>query len=151
MVSTDINADGQPDVLLFGRSMSGVATLLGTMRGDLRRGPLLFPEVSVSDMYAGDLNGDRLTDVILLDWLSERLLVHFGIGRAMFSEQVRLDLPGEPDKLDVTAVKQRRTLCVAVTLPGEQAVAYVLGTPAGSSRCRNRSMCRPDPPASACP
>jgi hypothetical protein len=131
MIVTDINADGQTDVLLFGRSMSGVATFLGSPQGGLRPGPVLFAEVSVSDMYAGDLNGDRITDVILLDWLSERLLVHFGIGRAMFSEQVRLDLPGEPEKLDVMPVKQRRTLCVAVTLPGELAVAYVLGTPAG--------------------
>jgi hypothetical protein len=131
MIATDINADGQTDILLFGRSMSGVATLLGTPQGGLRPGPLLFPEISVSDMHAGDLNGDRLTDLILLDWLSERLLVHFGIGRAIFSEQVRLDLPGEPDKLDVISVKQRRTLCVAVTLPEEHAVAYVLGTPAG--------------------
>ncbi len=138
MINTDINADGQTDVLLFGRSMSGVATFLGTPKGDVRRGPVLFPEVSVSDMFAGDLNGDRLTDVILLDWLSERLLVHFGMGRAMFSEQVRLDLPGEPGRLDVMAVKQRRTVCVAVTLPGEQAVAYVLGTPAGEFTLHER-------------
>jgi hypothetical protein len=131
VIATDINADGHADLLLFGRSMSGIATFLQTPKGDMRRGPVLFPEVSVSDMFAGDLNGDHLTDLILLDWLSERLLVHFGIGRAMFSEQVRLDLPGEPDKLDVIAVKQRRTLCVAVTLPGDQAVAFVLGTPAG--------------------
>jgi hypothetical protein len=131
ILSTDINADGRNDLLLFGRSMSGVATLLGTPNGAPRSGPLLFPEVSVSDLYAGDLNGDHLTDIILLDWLSERLLVHFGIGRALFSEQVRLDLPGEPGRLDVIAVKQHRTLCVAVTLPGQQAVAYVLGTPAG--------------------
>ena len=33
MIATDINADGQTDILLFGRSMSGVATLLGTPRG----------------------------------------------------------------------------------------------------------------------
>lgn len=131
MIATDINADGLTDVLFFGRSMSGVATLLGTPRGGLRRGPVLFPEVSVSDMYAADLNGDRITDVVLLDWLSERLLVHFGIGRAVFSEQVRLDLPGEPEKLAVMPVKQRRTLCVAVTLPEEHAVGYVIGTPAG--------------------
>ena len=89
-------------------------------------------------MYAGDLNGDRLTDVILLDWLSERLLVHFGIGRAMFSEQGSLDMPGEPDKLDVIPVKQRRTLCVAVTLPEEHTVAYVLGTPAGEFVLQDR-------------
>ena len=131
MIATDINADGLTDVLLFGRSMSGVGTLLGTPQGGLRPGPVLFPEVSVSDMYAGDLNGDHIADVILLDWLSERLLVHFGIGRALFSEQVRLDLPGEPEKLDVMPVKRRRSLCVAVTLPEEHAVAYVLGTPAG--------------------
>ncbi len=132
----DIDNDGIKDILVYGRSMAGVQTLTGTRRGTFEMGPLLFPEASVSDLVAVDLNGDRITDIVFLHWLSENLQVQFGIGREVFSEQVSLRLPGEPGRLALVTVSQRRTIRVAVTLPQNEAIAHIIGTPSGEFSIR---------------
>ena len=77
-----------------------------------REGPLLFPESSAGDLVALDLNGDRITDLVLVHWLSDRMAVYFGIGQCAFSEQVSLTLPAEPGRISVTAVQKRQVLRV---------------------------------------
>jgi hypothetical protein len=135
-ILADINNDGQPDILLFGRSMVGVATVTVAARNVLRRGPLLFPELSVSDMAATDLNGDRITDVVIAHWLSNRLLVRFGIGRGVFSEQMVLDLPAEPDRLSLITVPRKHAVRVLVSLPEAHSVAHVIGNASGEFAVR---------------
>ena len=131
LLVADINNDGMRDLLFYGRHMAGVETRIGGRDGRFRPGPLLFPEISAGDIIAADLNGDRITDLVLLHWLSECLVVHFGIGREMFSEQVTLRLPSEPGRMAFMSVGGRRTLRFLVTLPQQRAVAHVIGTPAG--------------------
>ena len=127
----DVNNDGRKDILLFGRTMAGVSTLLGRPGGTFVAGPLLFSEVSVSDLKTTDLNGDGITDVLLLSWLSNQLIVFYGISRGTYSEQVTVDLPGEPTDLAVTEVTRQRTIRVAVTLPYEHQISILSGNAAG--------------------
>ena len=131
MVVADVNNDGVKDILLFGRTMTGVATLLGRRDGSFVEGPELFPEVSVSDLATIDLNGDGIADVILLDWLSNRLMIFYGISRGIFSEQVSLSLPGEPQYIGLGPVTRQRTLRCAVTLPQDRQVALVTADATG--------------------
>ena len=136
LVAADINNDARKDLLLFGRTMSGVASLLAKPNGRFSPGPLYFPEISASDLVTADLNGDRIVDVVLLHWLSNKFVVHFGIGKGMFSEQVVLTLPDEPRRIAFMPVQGRRTLRFLVTLPDEDAVAHIIGTPAGEFSLR---------------
>ena len=145
LVVADINNDGRPDILLFGKTMTGVATLFGTREGMFAPGPLLFPEISVSDLRTTDLNGDGITDVILVNWLSNQLVVLFGISRGVFSEQLSIDLPAEPGEIAVTPVSKQRTLRVAVTLPEERKIALFSGNSAGEFR-RDGTMSCPGRP-----
>ena len=121
-VVADINMDGRSDLLLFGKSMSGVETLLGASGGTFKEGPLLFPEFSASDVSVTDLNGDGIPDVFLVNWLSNQVVLYFGITEKVFSEQVTLNLPGEPGGLALTRARRGRWLRVAVPLPTQSEV-----------------------------
>jgi hypothetical protein len=122
----DINGDRRPDILLYGQTMTGILTLLGSAQGKFKPGPLLFPDVSCSDICLVDLNGDRLTDVLLLDWLSEKLVVKYGVGQGIFAEEVRIQLPSEPGRLSAMAVTAQRTFRIVVTMPQAHAVAHII-------------------------
>jgi hypothetical protein len=135
-IISDINNDGLPDILLFGRTMSGVATVSITRHHLMKTGPVLFPDLSVSDMAALDMNGDQISDVALCHWLSNRLIVRFGIGQGVFSNQSSLDLPSEPDRLSITTVSHWRTMRMLVTLPESRAVAHLTGFPSGELAVR---------------
>ncbi len=131
LVVADVDNDGRKDILYFGRNMAGVGTLLGARYGSFRQGPLLFPETSAGDLIATDLNGDRITDLVLVQWLSDQLAVYFGIGQYQFSEQVSLALPAEPGRIAFMPVQRKQVLRFLVTLPANNAVLHVVGNPAG--------------------
>lgn len=112
----DINNDRRQDILLFGRTTSGVQSLLRQANGSFTEGPGLFPDVSVSDLAAADLNADTITDLVLADWLSNRLVTVYGIGRGVFSEQADIPLQGEPAHVALTPLTRDRTFGVAVSI-----------------------------------
>jgi hypothetical protein len=122
----DINGDRRPDLLLFGQTMTGITTLLGAPGGRFTPGPLLIPEISTSDLCIADLNGDRLPDLLLLDWLSEKLVVEYGLGKGVFAEQTRVPLPSEPGRLSAMSVTALRTFRIVITLPRAHAVAHLV-------------------------
>ena len=127
----DIDGDGRKDVLLFGKNRTGVSTLLAKPGGTYVPGPELFADISVSDIRTTDINGDGIPDVLLCDWLSNRLVLLYGIGRLVFSEQVTTDLPGEPESLAWTWLEKRRTMGVAVATPSERKIFFLRASPAG--------------------
>ena len=141
----DINNDGKKDILMFGKSMAGVATLLGKGGGQFVRGPILFPEISVSGLCTADLNGDGITDVLLLNWLSNQMVVLYGISRAIFSEQITVDLPGEPAELALSLPTKRQAFIVAVTLPGQDRIAVLTGNSAGEFEVAGSVQCPGSP------
>jgi hypothetical protein len=131
VTTADINNDKLKDLLFFGKSTAGVATLLGKADGTFTEGPLLFPEISVSDMHTMDLNGDGITDVMLLSWLSNECMVFYGITDTVFSEQVTIQLPGEPADLGATEVTRDRRIRAAITIPNEERIVCLTGNSAG--------------------
>jgi FG-GAP-like repeat len=141
----DLNNDHIADILLFGRNTSGVTALFGNPNGTFTRSWPLFPDISVSDMVTTDLNEDGISDVFLLDWLSNRLILFYGIGQGVFSEQVSMNLPGEPVQLAVTPVSQRRTVSVAVTIPELQLIAIVTCDASGDFSLHQRITCDAEP------
>ncbi len=84
-------------------------------------------------MRTMDLNGDGITDVVLLNWLSNELVVFYGIAGTIFSEQVTVELPGEPVDLGVTEVTRDRRIRVAVTIPERNASFVSREIPRASS------------------
>ena len=127
----DINGDGRKDILLFGRNRAGVSTLLAKPGGGFVPGPELFSDVSVSDLRTVDINGDGIPDVILCDWLSNRIVLSYGISRMVFSEQVTADIPGEPAALACTWLEHGRMLAVAVAIPSERKILFLRVSPGG--------------------
>ena len=127
----DIDGDGRKDILLYGRNRPGVSTLLAKPDGAYVPGPELFSDISVSDMRTADINGDGIPDVLLCDWLSNRLVLFYGIGRLVFSEQVTTDLPGEPEALAWTWLEKRRSLGIAVATPAQGKILFLRASPAG--------------------
>jgi hypothetical protein len=131
IVVADVNNDKRDDILLFGKGSSGVSTLTGRANGTYAHGIVLFPELSVSDLKVTDLNGDGITDILLLDWLSNHLVLFYGIGRGVFSEQLTVDLVAEPAELCITDVTKIRTIRVAVTLPEVARISVFTGNAIG--------------------
>jgi hypothetical protein len=127
----DIGGSGRKDIVLYGKSRTGVSTLLARPGGGYVAGPELFGDISVSDLRCIDLNGDGIPDVLLCDWLSNRLILFYGISRMVFSEQVAADLPGEPEALACTWIDRHRALGVAVAVPSERKILFVRASPAG--------------------
>jgi len=144
----DVNNDGMRDVLLFGKSMTGVVTVLGKPGGKFVRGPGLFSEFSAGDVEVTDVNGDGVADVVLISWLSNQLILYFGIGEDVYSEQVVLDLPSEPSDLSLVPLDGGREALVSVTLPERQEVHVYGVNAAGEFRLRHTARC-PGRPAGA--
>jgi hypothetical protein len=119
----DINNDKRLDLLFFGRKRAGVSSLIRQKVGTYAGGPLLFPDLSISDLQCTDLNGDGITDIFVLNWLTNQLALFYGIGRGVFSEQVEVALPGEPAGITISPVTKARTLRIAVTIPEDNLVA----------------------------
>ncbi len=133
-VLSDLNNDGLPDLILFGRFSAGIALLMGGEGERFLDGPVLFPEVSASDVWPRDLNGDGITDLVLADWLSAQLILVFGVGRAIFGEQVSYPLPGEPTDLAIAEDTKNRTFTIAVSIPERDAILTVEGNALGELR-----------------
>jgi len=119
----DFNSDRRSDLLFFGKKRAGISTLVRQKDGSFSAGPLLFPDLSISDLQCTDLNGDGITDIYVLNWLSNQLGLYYGIGRGVFSEQVEVQLPGEPGDIALSPVSRQRTCQIAVSVPELKLVA----------------------------
>jgi hypothetical protein len=148
LIVADIDNDRRKEILLFGKSMAGVQVLQPGPGEAFTVGPLLFQDVSAVDIAVADLNGDGIADVFLANWLSNKVAVFFGIAHAVFSEQLTIDLEGEPSALAITPVSRRRTMQLAITLPRQKRIAVFSGNGAGEFR-RSATIVCPIPPAAA--
>jgi hypothetical protein len=134
VVVADIDNDRRPDILLFGKSSTGVQRFMGKRDGRFEPAPRLFPDLSVSDLAVMDLNADAIADVLVADWLDNRLVTFYGIGRGIFSEQVATDLPDEPACLTLMPLTRDRIFGVGVGFAGSAAVAVYEGDATGNLR-----------------
>ncbi|MBI4534798.1 MAG: VCBS repeat-containing protein [Ignavibacteriae bacterium] len=133
-VVADINNNRRKDVILFGKSRAGATTLLARPDGSFEPGPTLFADISASDLKTTDLNKDGITDIVLTNWLSNQLVVFYGITNLIFSEQVTINLSDEPAEIDLTPVTREKTLLVAVTLSEARRIEVYAGNVLGEFR-----------------
>ncbi len=131
LTTADINGDGYSDFLLYGKNTAGITTLMSREGKSFVEGPLLFPDISVSDLVCNDLNGDGILDIVLCNWLANQLMVFLGIGRAVFSEQITIDLPGEPEHLAIVSVPKKREFRIAISIPDRQLIVLYDGDALG--------------------
>lgn len=141
-VVADINKDKRKDVLLFGKTMSGVVVLYGDARRRLIMGPVLFPDISASDLRVSDLNGDGIADIVLLNWLSDEMAIFYGIGRGVFAEQLSVKLPFEPAHLALSEVSRNRTYMASVSMPEKRSVYVFEGNALGELDVRMKLTVR---------
>jgi hypothetical protein len=136
LLTADVDGDGRADVLIFGRSMSGIQVLRSGRTGDFTPGQRLFPDMSVSDLQAADLNGDRITDFVLLNWLREELLVLYGIGKGVFTEEISLRLEEEPRHLILATPGRGRSFTIVLSQPRLRRLAVYEGSRTGEFSLR---------------
>ncbi len=93
----DLDADGQPDILAWGGSLTWASAASGhavarsiDMGSDLR------------DVTARDLDGDAIIDLAALDRGSQALTVRLGLGGGLFGDRTDLPLGTMPLSLAVT-------------------------------------------------
>lgn len=133
-VIADINNDRRNDILLFGRISGGVSTLLGRASGTWKPGPVLFPEISASDVTVTDINGDGVADLLVLNWLSNQLIAYYGISQMVYTEQVAVQLDADPAELTITPVSEERTFLAAITCPEDKKIVVYSGNSLGDYR-----------------
>jgi len=148
LLVADMENDRQKEILMFGKSMAGIQVLKRRPNGSYTPGPLLLPDVSASAVAVTDLNGDGIPDIFVANWLSNQVALFFGIARNVFSEQVTIELEGEPGGISITPVSKRRTLLLAVVLPEAKTIAVFSGNGAGEFR-RNATVVCPSTPQHA--
>ncbi len=130
----DLNNNRQDDILLYGKTTAGVVTLLAQEDGTFKSGPVLFPDISISDLRTADINGDGITDILALNWLSNQLTIFYGMGKLVFTEQVAVQLPAEPYELAMTPVSKERTFSVAISFQDAQQIRVYSGNSLGDYR-----------------
>jgi hypothetical protein len=95
-----------------------------------------------------DVNGDGIQDVILNNWLSNQVSMFYGISSMVYSEQIAVDLPGEPSSIDFAWTDRRRRMALAVTLPAEHKIIILHGRPDGDVRL-DQTLTLPAQPSGA--
>lgn len=133
-IIADVNNDRRKDILLFGKNSAGVQTLLGQPNARFKPGPMLFPDISIADVWAMDINGDGISDLLAVNWLSDQLTVFYGIGRMVYTEQVAVQLPAEPADIAVAQEARGLPFRVALTLPESRKVQVYTGNAIGDYR-----------------
>ena len=140
----DVTNDGVSDLLFFGKGTPGITLNRGKANGFEGAGSVVLADMSASDVVATDLNGDRITDLFVGDWLSNKIVLYLGIGRGVFSEQVSVHLPGEPSFLSFHPEKGGKDR-IAVSLPDLRQVQVFNVNALGEFKTESLLPC-PGPP-----
>ncbi|MBP1655241.1 MAG: hypothetical protein H6Q28_1797 [Bacteroidetes bacterium] len=101
LLSADLNADGFGDVLCYGKNMAGGVVYFGSGTGLADSSVAILEDVSIADAVAADVNGDRVPDLLIADWLGNAITLFTGLDGLTFTEALKVDAPGEPLEVDI--------------------------------------------------
>ncbi len=71
--TSDINYDGNGDILLYGKNVLGLTVLLGRGDGTFKPPQNILSDYSFSSVSVTDFNGDDLPDLICVNWVSNEV------------------------------------------------------------------------------
>jgi len=132
LLIADLTNDGKAEVLLFGKGATGIATVISPRKSVFRPGPVFAPDISIADARVADVNGDGVADLAMLDWVSSRIELLFGITDTVFSEPVSLPVEGEPSAFDLSRRLSGRHATIAIAVPERRTVLTMGIDPTGA-------------------
>jgi hypothetical protein len=101
LLSADLNADGFGDALCYGKNMAGGIVYFGSRTGLVDSSVAILEDISIADAVASDVNGDRVPDLLVADWLGNAITLFTGLDGLTFTEALDVDVPGEPLEVDI--------------------------------------------------
>jgi hypothetical protein len=92
----DPDADRDLDLLFYGKKTLGIAVYAGNGKGAFTEGPVLFPDLPVSQAAVAPMDGDNIPDVVAADWLGNSIQVYPGFGEFHYGDPATISLDDEP-------------------------------------------------------
>ncbi len=143
----DINSDGLPDLLFFGKKQLGITVYLGLGNGGFRRDTTILAENSFSSLLVCNINGDRLNDLIGTNWISNGLMIFTGFGRLRFSDPQIITGSSEPKIFQVAAIDTDAIIDLAVLYPEERLLQIFHGDGLGAFQLSQSKNLNAEPQA----
>jgi hypothetical protein len=122
LLSADLNADGFGDLLCYGKSMAGGIVYFGSRTGLADSAATVLSDISIAYAVVSDLNGDRVPDLLVADWLGNAITLFTGLDGMTFTEALKVDVPGEPLEVDIAEDMPGSPAVFAVLLDGGMAI-----------------------------
>ncbi len=94
--TADINYDGRPDILLYGKNVLGLTVLLGKGDGTFRQPQTLLSDYSFSSVSVHDFNGDDLPDLFCINWVSNEVLLFSSYAKLRYLLPATITFTDEP-------------------------------------------------------
>ncbi|HLF15149.1 MAG TPA: VCBS repeat-containing protein [Bacteroidota bacterium] len=128
----DLDADRNADILLCGKKNLGITVYTGNGRGGFTAGPVLFPEISVSQAVVSLMDDDDVSDIALVDWIGNRVQVFPGFGKLNYSDALVLPFDDEPQALAVGDLNGDKHRDIVVGLGEHPAFVIYAGDGSGN-------------------
>ncbi|HUN66779.1 MAG TPA: VCBS repeat-containing protein [Bacteroidota bacterium] len=132
LLIADLNADGMPDILLYGKKHLGITVLLGGAGGSFRKLPPILTEYSFGVLTVTDLNNDRIPDIIGTDWLTNDIMVFIGFGKMKYGNPVRIKGESEPAALETGRFTAGPLDDIIALYPDQHSVRVFAGSAEGN-------------------
>lgn len=136
----DLNADGQPDLVVANAGSNTVALLMGRGGSGFLPGPYAVGTSASFIPYgvaAGDVNGDGRPDVVTANSANSTVSVLLNQGVSL-GAATSFQNPGAPANIAVADINRDGQADLITTNPGDPAVAVLLGNGDGTFQPRSR-------------
>lgn len=92
----DINSDGRSDIILYSKKEPGIAVFPGNGNGTFRARQTILEDVSFTALEVRDMNGDRLNDIVGINWISNEVDIFLAYGRMKYGNPSVIAFENEP-------------------------------------------------------
>lgn len=132
VVSSDLDADGIPDIATANFGSNDVSVLLGLGNGASRREVRIPAGIGPVAMAVGNFNGDGAPDLAVANALSNDISILLGRGNGLFTVQSLVAVGNAPSSVAIGDLNGDGAEDLVVTNTGSQDISIVLGRGDGS-------------------